>query len=937
LENYTISFTTTGTLPAPLLVGETYFVLPTNLTETQFSFSTQKNGAAVSITTAGSGVHRYQLVGLTLTKTRENYDYIDITVFQPGEFIASTPIGTVCTISIATPAVVSLTSHGFVAGDVIKFTTTGALPTGLNQLDRFFVISTGLGANSFQFSALPGGSAVETTGTQSGVQRVGKITGRAGDTNFAVTPLASTEVPRLSAARFVFLGEEYVISSYQGPAVTGTTFGRVTLNRALVNAVNNLSTSYTIKAGVGIRTSGSLGTLTIRISLTRVTGHDLLEIGTGSYADTNYPKEIYGASVNPVDDTKETEERDVGRCFYVTTDQFGNFSVGPFFRVDQGTGQVTFSSSIALSNLDGIGFKRGVPVSEFSTDSGFTDNATDTVPTENATRKYIERRLGISHDGAIVAPSELIPLTTGGFLSLDGQVGMKSNMNLNFFKITNVTDPTDPQDAVNLRSLTLANFQNWAGSNVLGGQFMIFTGVGNTLINASITGDLTFDLRAGTDSTLNNVDVQLNAGVVNNAEVNAAAAIAQSKLNMTIATAQAAAPSGTAAVIQAASGLSSFSTSDFVVTNGFVTLKSNSVALGDLVQLSPDTLIGNSGVSTANAAEVSFTTVVDEGLAIKKSQYSTVGFLRRTGGSTASDANYVMVAGSAGSSASVGASEIIVRDSNGDFGGRTVDVSNIKIDTQLSIDSATTATGGFIRYYGWNSAGGILISEGSLAADDKTSYWNDSHEFKTQNGVSNAPITAVGAITSTGALAIQGAITGVTTINASSTISCTGIQAQTLTTGGNTTAGSITGRWTLTGTSPNESRLQATYSADLAENYEGDREYEVGTVLVFGGDKEVTTSTIKADTRVAGVVSNTAAFTMYEACPGLKNLVALQGRVPCKVVGKIRKGDILVTSGIPGVAVAASGDVKVGTVVGKAFVEYDSDHIGLIEIAVGRT
>jgi len=937
LENYTISFTTTGTLPSPLLVGETYFVLPTNLTETQFSISTQKNGAAESIITAGSGVHSYAIVGLTLTQTRENYDYIDITVFQPGEFIASTPTGTTCTISIANPAVVSLTSHGFSAGDVIKFTTTGALPTGLNQLDRFFVSATGLTANAFELSALPGGSSVETTGSQSGVQKVGKITGRIGDTAFAVTPLATTETSRLSAARFMFLGEEYVISSYQGPAVTGTTFGRLILNRALVNAINNLSTSYTIKAAVGIRTSGSLGTLTIRISLTRVTGHDLLEIGTGSYADTNYPKEIYGASVNTVDDTKETEERDVGRCFYVTTDQFGNFSVGPFFRVDQGTGQVTFSSSIALSNLDGIGFKRGVPVSEFSTDSGFSDNATDTVPTENATRKYIERRLGISHDGVIVSPSELIPLTTGGFLSLDGQLGMKSDMNLNFFKITNVADPTTPQDAVNLRSLTLANLQNYAGSEALGGQFMIFTGVGNTLINASVTGDLTFDLRTGVDSTLNNVDVQLNSGVVTNTEVSASAAIVQTKLTLNIATALSAAPTGSAAAIQAVSGLSSFNNSDFVVTDGFVTLKSNSVALGDLVQLSPDTLIGNSGISTANAAEVAFTTVVDEGLAIKKSQYSSVGFLRRTGGSTASDANYAMVAGSAGTSSVPGASEIIVRDSNGDFGGRTVDVSNIKIDTQLAIDSAVTATGGYLRYYGYNNAGGILISEGSLAADDRTSYWNDSHEFKTQNGVSNAPITAVGAITSTGALSIVGAITGVTTINASSTITCTGIQAQTLTTGGNTTAGTITGRWTLSGTSPNESRMQATYSADLAENYEGDREYEVGTVLVFGGDKEVTTSAIKADTRVAGVVSNTAAFTMYEACPGLKNLVALQGRVPCKVVGKIRKGDILVTSGIPGVAVAAAGDVKVGTVVGKAFVEYDSDHIGLIEIAVGRT
>jgi hypothetical protein len=91
LEAYTISFTTTGTLPAGIVSTDTYFVLPNNLTDTQFSISTQKNGAAVSITTAGSGVHRYNIVGLTLTQTRENYNYIDITVFQPGEFISSTP------------------------------------------------------------------------------------------------------------------------------------------------------------------------------------------------------------------------------------------------------------------------------------------------------------------------------------------------------------------------------------------------------------------------------------------------------------------------------------------------------------------------------------------------------------------------------------------------------------------------------------------------------------------------------------------------------------------------------------------------------------------------------------------------------------------------------------------------------------------------------
>ena len=124
------------------------------------------------------------------------------------------------------------------------------------------------------------------------------------------------------------------------------------------------------------------------------------------------------------------------------------------------------------------------------------------------------------------------------------------------------------------------------------------------------------------------------------------------------------------------------------------------MALGDLVQATTKTVLGNAGLSTANVAEVAFSTVVSDGGAIKKSQYSSVGFLRRTGATSTSDGDYTIVAGSAGSSATVGASEIIVRDSNGDFGGRTADLQSIKIDTQLAIDTATTATGGYVRYYG---------------------------------------------------------------------------------------------------------------------------------------------------------------------------------------------------------------------------------------------
>jgi len=894
-----VGLTYTGVLPTPLTNdNQFYWVLTDGLTETEFKVATLKNGTPVAVTALGSGTFGYELYGLTRTTTRENYNYNDLTIYQPGDFTDDYPTGRTCTISIAAPSVISLVAHGFVAGDVIKFESTGVLPTGVTSNNNFHVISAGLTTDQFQISFSPGGDAQDTSGTQSGTQTVGKVTGQVGNLTFAVIPVAAQERSRVAGSKFVFLGEEYIIDNYQSEAVTNKSYARLVLSRPLVDSLVAYQNSYTIKSAVAIRTNGAIGSLTIRISLTRVTSHDLLEIGTGSYADTNYPSEIYGASVNAVNASQETDERDVGRCFYVTTDQFGNFSVGPFFRVDQGTGTVTFAASIALSNLDGIGFKRGVPVSEFSTDSGFTDNATDSVPTENAARIYIERRLGITHDGGTVTASQLIPTVSGGFMSLDGQLGMKGPMNLNNNKITNLIDPVNPQDAVNLQSLTFANFQNTVITTPTTGQLLSFTGSGDAAINVTITGDVT---ATRTSSDLN---IQINSDTIINSDVKSDAAIVQSKLAMTAASARV----NATGIVQADLGLASFDSAQFTATDGWLTVKDNGLVITKIAQIATKTVLGNSGLNTANVSAVTFANVIDLGLAVKKNQYSGTGILRRTNGSSSSsDGDYVMIEAAAGSSASVEASKLIARDSNGDFGGRNIDISQVKVDTNLSIDGATTATGGYLRYYGYDSGGGILISNGSLATDKTTNYWNDSHIFKTQNGVSFAPITV------------------------------SSIQTTAITTGSNTDSGTITGRWTLTGTSPNESRLQSTYSADLAEFYEGDKDYEVGTVLVFGGDKEVTITDKQGDPRVAGVVSDTAAFVMYDACPGFKNLVALQGRVPCRVVGKIKKGDMLVTSRISGVAVAAGSDVKVGTVVGKALVEYDSDHIGTIEIAVGRT
>jgi len=150
----------------------------------------------------------------------------------------------------------------------------------------------------------------------------------------------------------------------------------------------------------------------------------------------------------------------------------------------------------------------------------------------------------------------------------------------------------------------------------------------------------------------------------------------------------------------------------------------------------------------------------------------------------------------------------------------------------------------------------------------------------------------------------------------------------TLTTGSNSTAGVITGNWSLTA----GSRLNATY-ADLAEYYEADAIYLPGTVLAFGGNKEVTIAE-DGTNKVAGVVSTDPAYVMNMKCKG-EHIVALalQGRVPTKVRGTIHKGDMLVSGG-DGYA-RNSASPQMGTVIGKALQNFDGIE-GVIEVAVGR-
>ena len=121
--------------------------------------------------------------------------------------------------------------------------------------------------------------------------------------------------------------------------------------------------------------------------------------------------------------------------------------------------------------------------------------------------------------------------------------------------------------------------------------------------------------------------------------------------------------------------------------------------------------------------------------------------------------------------------------------------------------------------------------------------------------------------------------------------------------------------------------------ADLAQRYTSDNKYSPGTVVIFGTATEVTASYQPNDARVAGIVSTNPAYSMNAGIDGID--VALQGRVPCQVTGTVTRGDLMVTSAIPGVAMT-NNNPAIGTVIGKALGNHIGASVGVIEVVVGR-
>lgn len=146
-----------------------------------------------------------------------------------------------------------------------------------------------------------------------------------------------------------------------------------------------------------------------RYSQIRITGHDFLDVGTGNFVQTNYP-DLYASGDYLTYPENEVLEEDGGRVFYTSTDQSGNFKTGELFGVEQATGIVTISADFfdleGLTELALGGVRlggSGTVIREFSTDTLFTADSNNVIPTQRAIKAYLANRLNLGGSDLLTA------------------------------------------------------------------------------------------------------------------------------------------------------------------------------------------------------------------------------------------------------------------------------------------------------------------------------------------------------------------------------------------------------------------------------------------------------------------------------------------------------------------------------------------------------
>ena len=365
-------------------------------------------------------------------------------------------------------------------------------------------------------------------------------------------------------------------------------------------------------------------------------------------------------------------------------------------------------------------------------------------------------------------------------------------------------------------------------------------------------------------------------------------------------------------------------------SNTFAVYTSDGVTQANLDVGTIDVSAINSGTSTIGISGASGNAYVTVGgtanvLVVSSVSANITGTLGVSGNITGSYilGNGSQLTGIDATSIQSGTSNAKVSTTNGNITMSVAGTSNVVVvaSTGVSITGDLSVTGNATL------SGNIL--------GDRVQNGTTSFDIQTQNGNANISVggfsnvalfTTAGANIS-GTLDVTGNITGGNLSVSTGNITVGGIVNANANGVGN--IGSATTYFDTV-----FAKATSAQYADLAEMYEADQIIEPGTVVCFGGANEVTMCAEDACRRVAGVVSTNPSYLMNSGQTGdYVVAIALQGRVPVKVTGTVRKGDMMVatTNG----RARAEANPQVGAVIGKALADFDGQD-GVIEVVVGR-
>jgi hypothetical protein len=579
-----------------------------------------------------------------------------------------------------------------------------------------------------------------------------------------------------------------------------------------------------------------------------------------------------------------------------TTIQFNNNNI-----LD-GDADFTYNLSTKLMTLNGNANVGNLNATGIASASRFISNvATGTTPLQvTSTTRVANLNVAYSNVTDFV---NVTTATTGTYYpiltnALTGNVAEFANSALSFNALTG--------------NLTTTLLNVTANANI-GGTLGV-TGVATFSANANVSGNVnvTANLSVNNGAITNQLTVGANANITGNLNVTANSNVV-GNLHLT--------------------GIAFLGANANITGNLNVTANANVV--GNLHLTGIAFLGGNANITgNVNAGNVSATLLTGTLTTASQPNITSVGTLTTLGvnntiTAVAFTANTGVFTGNGSGLTALNASNI----SSGTLAQARLANSNVILgSTTLALGSTTTTVAGLTSVTSTTFVG-ALTGAATTAGTVTTNAQPNITSVGTLSSLTVSGNTTTGGIKTDNYYYANGASISFAGTYSNSNVASylptyTGtVGATALTTGANTTAGTITGNWTLTA----GSRLEATY-ADLAEYYRADKQYEPGTVLEFGGEYEVTLADDETS-RVAGVVTTNPAYVMNSNCPGEAVAIALQGRVPCKVRGTIRKGDMLVSGG--GGYARPTFNPRLGTIIGKALEDYSGSE-GIIEVAVGR-